>query len=97
MSAEVLECDLIVVGAGMAGMSAAGRAAENGARVVVIEKAARIGGSAVMSGGILWTASSAEKMALYGGVIPCWAKPFAVIIRRRLPGSGSVVTSFQER
>jgi flavin-dependent dehydrogenase len=70
MSEEVIECDLVVVGAGMAGLSAAGRAAENGARVVVIEKAPHIGGSAIMSGGILWTASSAEKMELYGGGDP---------------------------
>ncbi|MFM0229600.1 FAD-dependent oxidoreductase [Paraburkholderia sediminicola] len=83
MSAEVLECDLIVVGAGMAGMSAAGRAAENGARVVVIEKAAHIGGSAVMSGGILWTASSAEKMALYGGGDPVLGEA----VRRHYPAA----------
>jgi succinate dehydrogenase/fumarate reductase flavoprotein subunit len=51
----------------MAGLSAAGRAAENGARVVVIEKAPHIGGSAIMSGGILWTSSSEARMRLYGG------------------------------
>src|SRR6516225_6266518 len=62
-----MECDLVVVGAGMAGLSAAGRAAENGARVVVVEKAPHIGGSALMSGGILWTSSSDARMTLYGG------------------------------
>ena len=50
----------------MAGMSAAAWAAEHGALVIVVEKAAAIGGSAVLSGGVLWTASSAEKMTLYG-------------------------------
>ncbi len=57
-----LECDLIVIGAGMAGMSAASRAANAGARVVVIEKAAEIGGSAALSGGYLWTATSTAQM-----------------------------------
>jgi succinate dehydrogenase/fumarate reductase flavoprotein subunit len=66
MSDETMECDLLVIGAGMAGLSAAGWAAERGARVVVVEKALVRGGSAVLSGGILWTASSPRKMAMYG-------------------------------
>ncbi|HEY4083080.1 MAG TPA: FAD-dependent oxidoreductase [Burkholderiaceae bacterium] len=67
MSVDTLECDLLVIGAGMAGLSAAGWAAEHGANVVVVEKAAEIGGSAALSGGMLWTASSPERMQLYGG------------------------------
>lgn len=55
---EVLDCDLIVIGGGMAGMTAAARAAETGARVVVVEKAPQVGGSAVLSGGYVWTATS---------------------------------------
>lgn len=65
-----MECDLLVIGGGMAGMSAAGWAAENGARVIVLEKAGALGGSAVLSGGVFWTASSHGKMALYGGGDP---------------------------
>src|SRR5882724_1575165 len=65
-----LECDLVVLGAGMAGLSAAGYAAEHGATVIVIEKTKALGGSALLSGGILWTATSAERMRLYGGGIP---------------------------
>lgn len=65
--ADVVECDLLVIGAGMAGLSAAGWAAERGARVVVVERAADIGGSAFLSGGVLWTATSPGRMALYGG------------------------------
>jgi len=67
---QSIECDLLVIGAGMAGLSAAGWAAERGARVIVVEKAAATGGSAVLSGGVLWTASSPQRMALYGGGNP---------------------------
>ncbi|TCS15326.1 FAD-dependent oxidoreductase [Caulobacter sp. BK020] len=65
-----IECDLLVIGGGMAGLSAAAWAAERGARVIVVEKAAVLGGSAVLSGGVFWTAVSAEKMTLYGGGDP---------------------------
>lgn len=64
---EIVECDLLVIGGGMAGLSAAGWAAERGARVIVVERAADIGGSAFLSGGVVWTATSAGRMALYGG------------------------------
>ncbi len=57
-----LDCDLVVVGGGMAGMTAAAKAAGSGARVVVVEKAAEIGGSAALSGGYLWTATSLAQM-----------------------------------
>lgn len=67
---EIIDCDLLVLGAGMAGLSAAGYAAEHGARVIVIEKAKSSGGSALLSGGILWTATSAGRMRLYGGGNP---------------------------
>ncbi|HEY6870960.1 MAG TPA: FAD-dependent oxidoreductase [Novosphingobium sp.] len=66
-SAAVLECDFLVIGGGMAGLSAAGWAAERGARVIVVERGADIGGSAFLSGGVLWTATSPGRMALYGG------------------------------
>lgn len=70
VQAHEVECDLLVIGGGMAGMSAAGWAAERGARVIVVERASALGGSAVLSGGVLWTASSPEKMTLYGGGDP---------------------------
>src|SRR3954469_21176745 len=52
--------DVLVIGAGIAGMSAAAYAARAGASVAVVEKGPDIGGSAVLSGGGLWTASSVE-------------------------------------
>jgi succinate dehydrogenase/fumarate reductase flavoprotein subunit len=41
---EFLNCDLVVLGGGMAGMTAAARAARVSARVIVVEKAPEIGG-----------------------------------------------------
>src|SRR5271170_6074751 len=64
---DSMNCDLLILGAGMAGLSAAGYAAEHGANVIVIEKAKKIGGSAILSGGILWTATSIDRLRLYGG------------------------------
>ncbi|MBY0511145.1 MAG: FAD-dependent oxidoreductase [Rhodospirillaceae bacterium] len=55
--------DFLVIGGGMAGMTAAARAAKAGRRVMVVEKAPDIGGSAVLSGGKLWTAATLAMMA----------------------------------
>ena len=40
----MLECDVAVVGAGPAGIAAATRAAESGARVIVVDESANVGG-----------------------------------------------------
>jgi len=54
--------DLLVIGAGMAGLTAAARAASAGARVTVVEKSTAIGGSAQFAG-YAWTAPTREIMA----------------------------------
>jgi len=46
-----LEYDVVVVGAGGAGMAAAAQAAEDGNTVLVIEKNAEVGGNTLVSGG----------------------------------------------
>jgi fumarate reductase flavoprotein subunit len=46
--------DLVVAGAGMAGLAAAARARELGANVVVHEKGDRPGGSMLLSSGVVW-------------------------------------------
>src|SRR5215212_1179592 len=46
--------DLVVAGAGMAGLSAAAHARERGADVVVYEKGARAGGAMLLSSGVTW-------------------------------------------
>lgn len=50
-----LVVDVLVIGGGMAGMTAAARACELGQSVIVLERGGKIGGSAVLSGGGLWT------------------------------------------
>jgi succinate dehydrogenase/fumarate reductase flavoprotein subunit len=46
--------DLLVIGGGMAGLTAGAWAARHGARVVIVERAARVGGSAAFAG-FVWT------------------------------------------
>jgi hypothetical protein len=53
--------DLLVVGGGMAGLSAGAWAAQRGARVTLVEKAPQIGGTAALAG-FVWTAASYEAL-----------------------------------
>jgi succinate dehydrogenase/fumarate reductase flavoprotein subunit len=48
------DCDVLVVGTGASGMSAAITAAAHGLRVLVVEKAPLFGGTTARSGGWLW-------------------------------------------
>jgi succinate dehydrogenase/fumarate reductase flavoprotein subunit len=48
------DIDIIVIGAGASGMTAALAAATAGATVTLIEKSGKIGGTAAVSGGIVW-------------------------------------------
>ena len=54
MAADGSEYDVVVVGSGGAGMTAALAAAHQGLRAVVIEKTDRFGGSTARSGGGIW-------------------------------------------
>lgn len=54
--------DVVVLGAGMAGMCAAATASEHGARVAVLDPAPTIGGSAVLSHGSVWTAADLDAL-----------------------------------
>ena len=46
--------DVIVVGAGAGGLTAAATAAVAGCRVLVIEATGRVGGTTAISGGMVW-------------------------------------------
>ena len=50
--------DVLIIGAGAAGLSAAVAAHDSGAKVTVIEKGAKLGGTAAISGGIVWVPSN---------------------------------------
>ncbi len=55
--------DVIIVGSGAAGMTAAIRAANAGLAVVVLEKAAQFGGTTAISGGGIWIPGSPHAKA----------------------------------
>ena len=50
------DCDVIVLGSGAAGLTAALAAHESGAHVRVIERFDRVGGTSAISGGVIWVA-----------------------------------------
>ncbi len=52
---KTLAADVLVLGGGMSGLCAALAAAERGARVLVLEKGTRFGGSMFLSNGIVWS------------------------------------------
>ena len=58
------EYDLIVLGAGASGMTAALAAAAEGARVLVLESTAYVGGTSARSSGTLWIPSVGDTKAI---------------------------------
>lgn len=57
------ETDVIVLGCGAAGMAAALAAHEAGAKVALVERFDRIGGTAAVSGGVIWVANNPRQRA----------------------------------
>jgi len=58
-----VECDLLVVGSGAGGLSAAVTAAWHGLKVIVVEKDAVCGGATAWSGGWMWVPCNALSRA----------------------------------
>ena len=57
------EVDVIILGTGAAGMTAALAAHEAGARVALVERYDRIGGTSAISGGVIWVADNPRMRA----------------------------------
>ena len=62
-----IDCDLLVVGSGAAGLSAAVTAAAHGLEVVVAEKEPVFGGTTAWSGGWMWTPRN--PLARHAGIV----------------------------
>ncbi|WP_413732059.1 FAD-dependent oxidoreductase [Sodalis sp. RH20] len=58
-----LRCDVLVVGSGSAALSAALSAAAAGLAVLIVEKAAVLGGTSAMSGGAVWVPANHHALA----------------------------------
>ena len=56
-----VETDIVIIGAGGAGLTAAVTAAEKGAKVIVIEKGRKPGGLSAMAGGLFGVDSPVQK------------------------------------
>ncbi len=54
------ETDVLIIGAGAAGLTAALAAHDGGARIAIIDKGDRLGGTAAISGGIVWIANNPQ-------------------------------------
>ncbi len=63
-TAETLDCDVVIVGAGGAGLTAAAQAAEKGAKVIVVEKMPIVGGNSLKATGGMNAADTAYQEAL---------------------------------
>lgn len=60
---ETLEYDVVVVGSGLAGLTAALQAEKNGAKVALVEKQSIVGGTSIFSSGNFLAADSEEMKA----------------------------------
>nr|WP_294555742.1 FAD-dependent oxidoreductase [uncultured Rhodopila sp.] len=72
-----LDCDLLVVGSGAGGLSAAVTAAWHGLKVIVAEKEAVFGGTTAWSGGWIW--APLNPLARRAGIIENEAAPRAYL------------------
>lgn len=59
---QAISCDVIVVGGGGSGVAAATRAAQKGAKVVLVEKMEALGGNSYFAGGLLSTTSKFQRL-----------------------------------
>jgi 3-oxosteroid 1-dehydrogenase len=72
------EFDVVVLGTGAAGLTAAIRAAEDGAKVGVFEKGDKVGGTSAWSGGMIWIPNNDHMAEL--GIHDCAEESLAYIM-----------------
>ena len=72
-----ISCDLLVIGSGAGGLSAAVTAAHLGLKVIVAEKEAHYGGTTAWSGGWMWLPRNA--MATEAGIVEDIATPLSYL------------------
>ena len=61
---ETLEADVVVIGAGGAGLAAAITAEQNGAKVIVVEKMGKVGGNTILAGGAVNAVEDRSEFAI---------------------------------
>ena len=76
-SAAAQTCDLLVIGSGAGGLSAAVTAAHLGLKVIVVEKDPQYGGTTAWSGGWMWIPRN--PLAVEGGIIEPIDKPLSYL------------------
>lgn len=72
-------CDLLVIGSGAGGLSAAVTAAHLGLKVIVLEKDAQLGGTTAWSGGWMWVPRN--PLAMEAGIVERIEKPLSYLRR----------------
>ena len=72
-----ISCDLLVIGSGAGGLSAAVTAAHLGLKVIVAEKDPHYGGTTAWSGGWMWVPRN--PLAMQGGIVEDMAAPLSYL------------------
>lgn len=62
---QTISVDVLVCGGGMSGMACAAFAAESGAKVLVVEKQAVVGGSSNYSAGMLCVSKASSRCKMF--------------------------------
>ena len=69
---ETLKCDVVVIGAGGAGLAAAISAEQNGAKVIVVEKMPKVGGNTILAGGAVNAVNDRSEFAIKQNASVYW-------------------------